>query len=519
MAVSYTTNLTMIDGASTAVWLELTGATAGLASVVDTDFFIEGTGTTAACISKPFATAGLGSMAFNNASGIAISTGNASFHWLYFGAPNAIATLAAGGYRVAIGSDMLNYKMWYVLGSDTYAYGGWQNIAVDPTVSESAVYGAPSASTSVFGSVVNLVNVISKGNPYANDIIRQGRILQITGGSTDAYATFFGASSTNDIVTGNRWGLFQAIAGGYLQKGLFLMGTSTAATDFRDTNRNIFIQDTTKVTSGFNEFEVRNSTSRVDWTGIQITALGTISKGKFTTTNDADVNLATCTFTDMNTFGFLSTATILTTTFRRCGIVTQGGATFTSCKFDNATATTALIVNNIAAVTSTGFISDGTGYAIEGISTAGSYGLSYLNFTNYAVVNGITGNEAIHVLATTGTVEFGITGGNTPSIHTEGATVTFPSSVTLTMTVKDSAATAIANAYAFIDEATPSTPFIMNTITNSSGIATAVWTGGTVSTSTWRVRKYGYKDFKQGIDIGVSDISLPVTLVTDPQQV
>lgn len=52
----------------------------------------------------------------------------------------------------------------------------------------------------------------------------------------------------------------------------------------------------------------------------------------------------------------------------------------------------------------------------------------------------------------------------------------------------------------------------------AGGIATANWTGGSVSGSTWRVRKYGYKNYKQSVDIGTSNISLPITLIADPQQ-
>jgi len=32
------------------------------------------------------------------------------------------------------------------------------------------------------------------------------------------------------------------------------------------------------------------------------------------------------------------------------------------------------------------------------------------------------------------------------------------------------------------------------------------------------VRKYGFKDYKQLVDLGDFDTSLPVTLVADPQQ-
>jgi len=76
----------------------------------------------------------------------------------------------------------------------------------------------------------------------------------------------------------------------------------------------------------------------------------------------------------------------------------------------------------------------------------------------------------------------------------------------------------IEGAYCFIDQDPPESPYIMLEQTIADGTATESWTGGQVSNSTWRVRKYGYKDFKQAVDIGSVDINLPITLVTDPQQ-
>lgn len=52
-----------------------------------------------------------------------------------------------------------------------------------------------------------------------------------------------------------------------------------------------------------------------------------------------------------------------------------------------------------------------------------------------------------------------------------------------------------------------------------NGIASETYTGAPVTGTRWRVRKYGYKDFKQLINIAGSNIDLPVTLILDPQQV
>ena len=233
--------------------------------------------------------------------------------------------------------------------------------------------------------------------------------------------------------------------------------------------------------------------SRVDWTGIQITALGTYSKGRLVITDNADINFDTCTFTDMNTFGFLANSTILATTFRRCGIVTQsGGSTFTSCKFDKASGVKAIIVDTVANITNTEFISSGTGYAMEGFSTAGSYSFVGLKFSGYAAQGGTAADRAIHVLATTGAVEITISGGgDTPSYNSDGATVTFPSSVPMTVTIVDKT-NALINGVQVAIYATDTGTELMNEDTgppNANGVATQAYTGSLPRNIYLRARK------------------------------
>jgi hypothetical protein len=89
--------------------------------------------------------------------------------------------------------------------------------------------------------------------------------------------------------------------------------------------------------------------------------------------------------------------------------------------------------------------------------------------------------------------------------------------ITLSMTVTDESGSPINEALAYIDD-NDTSPFIMNTTTNSSGIATVTYGEGPVTGARWRVRKYGYKNFKMLVDIGSVGINLPVSLVADPQQ-
>jgi len=98
--------------------------------------------------------------------------------------------------------------------------------------------------------------------------------------------------------------------------------------------------------------------------------------------------------------------------------------------------------------------------------------------------------------------------------------VLYPSeTITLQMIVKDESNNPIVGANAFIDDAEATAPFIMNTSTNASGIASVSYSGGPTTGSIWRVRKYGYKPYSQRIDIEDEDITLPITLIADPQQI
>lgn len=476
VAPSYTTDLTplLLEFPSTTGW---TIIGVGALTAPETDVFIQG----ANSISKVAFSSSIKGMIYNMGGGQTIESGDAVFMWLYYMCPNALAIETDGGLRVIIGSATTAYKHWYVRGSDTYKYGGWICVVVDPTLDADFITGSPTGTLQYFGALGNVPGAgPAKGNPLVIDAFRHGRDLICINGDESEYATFAGAAAkndANDATNGyNRWGLFQAVEGGYLMQGRFIMGQVGTAVDFKDSNRSISIANLKKVQAAFNGFEVINASSRVDWTNISIAALGTISKGTFSAVDNATINFNTCTFTDMDTFVFKSNSTILGTTFRRCGQITQNSAVFTNCRFESSTAAKALMVNDITKVTYTPFISSGTGYAIEGFSSAGEYILTGLTFSGYATNAGTPANRAIHVLATTGTVKLSIVGGgNEPSIHSEGATVNVVlNEVTMTVTVKTLEGANIQNANVLVlaDAGGPMPYNAIVTITRSDSTAT-----------------------------------------------
>jgi hypothetical protein len=447
----YTTDLATFDLAEGVVWNESTAS--GWTSVSntveenETDLFIQGT----QCISTTVKT-GVGILLANFGSGVTIPTDGAILHWMYYATPNSLDLESNGGIRTAIGSSLADFYAYTHGGSDTYVYGGWLNLATgDPAVLPTASFtvGTPTTVKQYAGWAFNAVTVPSKGNPYLSDAIRYGRcaIRATAGALADGYATFTGMGTTNDyndVTNGyNRWGLFQTITpSSFLWKGLMSLGLAGTAVDFKDSNKVITVDNTKWVTANFNKVEINNASSVVDWSSISFNSLGTASPGRLEVVDNATVTIDSCSFADMDTFIFQSNSTLTSTAWRRCGLVTQGSATFTSCTFADSTNSPAMLSNNPQNITYTDFISVGTGHGME-INTAGTYSFTGNTWTGYSsgtdANGGTTGdaNAAIHFNPTggTGNLVLNISGGTTPSVlNSSTGTVTLNNGVALTLT-------------------------------------------------------------------------------------
>ena len=526
MAIAtYNTDLNDIDTCEAiGTWTELTGHTSGGAASVDGESYIQGSN----CISQSTGTktgivCGLEFDYGSDVSG-SMTAGDCFFFWQIYLAAANVYPFASGGLRVGVGSSAGNMNFWKTGGNDfgRYPYGGWQNFAIDPVYTPDYIDGTPTGAYQFFGSLPNIIKQVSKGNPHGVDAIRYGRgEIYIQGGESGAYGTFSGIAAANDTQLA-RWGLFQAQGTGYLWKGLISLGTSTHDVDFRDSNANITIDDTPRTYAEFNKIEINYPSTNVEWTGVAITSLNAsgLSIGQLEVIDStAQVNFNTCTFTDMNTFIFELGCDINLTTFRRCGQVTQGGGIFDGCTFEESSAEVSLLVDDLDNIENCSFISDGSNHGIRLTEdhADNTYTLTGCKYTGYSATDGDTGNECIFN-DSTGHVIINVIGGDVPTIRNGlGASTALPTSVTLTMTVKDEAGDVIVGAFAYIDD-DDIVPYIMNTTTNASGIATVQHTGGVVNDSSWRVRKYGFKAYRQTVDIAGDNISLPITLISDPQQ-
>lgn len=442
----YATNLTDITTAQATT--NFTAVGGGGAITAETDYYIQD----GICVSKATAatwdSAGTarGGVLFNAGTGLTIPTDGAVLTWMYWWGPGVLATKAAGGAEVNFGNSTTAYYGQYVSGSDDWAFGGWRCYPVDPNLTpRDRTVGAPNGTWQYFGWIANVAaaNSIGKGNPYGIDAIRYGRcdLVFTNGDLANGYATFLGGADWDNTST-RRLGLLIPQNGAYYWQGLMSLGTSGTAVDFRDSNRAIFVANTEKVSSNFNKIEVNNASSRVDWTSVTISALGTVARGNFEAVANADINIDQCVFTDMGTFIFQSNSTILSSTFRRCAQITAGGAAFTDCLFTRSTAAVTVVASTLNIFDNCSFVSDGSNHAVNLGTISSSISMNWnCNDSGYAGTNGSTGNETILVnVAASQTLTINVGAGYTiPTYYNTGAgTVSVVSGqVTTTITVLD----------------------------------------------------------------------------------
>jgi hypothetical protein len=306
MAVAtYATDLALIDDAQDVGTYAATGGGAGgLAD--ETDYFIND----AQCISKAGFTAVQKGIIHDDVAAPSIAAGDAVFIWARQANRNIMETVALDGGSVIMGTSNAVFEAFTVDGSDVEGSEllAWVNYAVDPTQTPSYSSGSPGAPSTwdhfgfewTIGSTGSL-----KGNPNGVGVSRHGRELQVIDGQAAAYGTFLAAADTDATVT-NRWGILTPVAGGYQFHGAFVMGTTATAVDFRDADRVINVLDDPFLPAGFNEFEIRNSSSNVEWTNIVISHLGTNTPSLLTLNVGTFVG-SLCQFTGFSTTTFAST--------------------------------------------------------------------------------------------------------------------------------------------------------------------------------------------------------------------
>ena len=498
MAVAtYSTDLALIDDAQDVTSYSATGG--GASGLNDeTDYFINDS----QCISKNGFTATQKGMVHDDVSAPTITAGDAVFIWGRQANRNILDTVANSGGAVIMGTSNTVFAGYNVDGNNVPGSNllSWVSYAVDPTQTQSYSSGSPGAASTWdhFGMEWAILGSGSlKGAPNAVGNIRHGRELRVINGQAAAYGTFTDAGAEDATIT-NRWGILTPITGGYLFHGAFVMGQSGTSTDFRDSNQSILVLDDPFVPAGFNEFEIQNASSNVEWTNIKIEAIGTVSPFLLT------LNVGTftgdlCTFVGADTTTFTSTSTCTNSTWDSCEKVTANeadlsGSSFLTpsvaaddaavqwdetlaaseiiseldnCIFEQGTAAHHAITFGtgvdeditLTGIEFTGFdgTDDANGSTVEFLATTGSLNLNLVNCT----VDGATPTDA----------NFGID-------DAAGITVTLVvSPVTVTVNVTDEDGTAVQNARVFVETAATaasgeSFELVVTSITQSAGTAT-----------------------------------------------
>jgi hypothetical protein len=460
----------------------------------ETNFYINLTN----CISAQATKTGQGTILYDHTADVTVDTNGAILLWCFWASPASLSTYANGGLKFIYGEDIGNFWAWDCSGSDfePNPLGGWYCYALDPAIgSPDDTVGTVAGTGSCIGMAVNCT-AQARGYPFAVNAIRAGRCtLEVTLGDGTAYGTFSGMESF-DTSTNLRYGLFQSIYGSYRWQGLMSLGTAGTAVDFRDGNVSINVGNTPNVTSAFNRIEINHVDSNVEWNNVVITSPGvgnaiapTASRGDFEVVDNATVALDGCSFTDMGTFIFndgTNSNTITGTTFRRCDKITTGGATITGCVIDDTfNSTVALTTSspaNAGKISSTEFISGGTGHGLEITGTAADLTLTDVDFSGYSTT--VDANKAIYVNIASGTVNLTISGGSgvtlSSHVRTAGATVNIISgAVTVKVTAALKNGTPVENALAYLRASDGTGPFPFEesvTITRTTTTATVTHT-------------------------------------------
>lgn len=497
-APSYTTDLSTFNLCeNSGTFGEFTGMVdGGLPDSSDQDDVIQGSYLTSAVNSLKVGE--LQSIYADYGSGVTIPTDGAILIWNKFDAGGLLASYTNGGLRFVVGQGIADWDAWKAGGVDKAPnpYGGWYNYALNPLArTYDYRYGSGTGTSYRYVGMACSLTAAgpSKGQPFKIDAIRYGRgsIILEYGSSGDGYANFADAAAVNDDNSGtygyNRWGLFQAIAGGYLWKGRMQIGTSSNACEFTDADVFILIDDVVNCTANFNTIEINHASTIVNWTNVIFKALGTTSPGRLVMNANADMNLNACQFFDMGAFGFGGSGSeFLNCVFQGCGLITvNGGKLNGSQVLDSTVAADASAINWNVNVDPDGYLDDlvvsegaNAHHAIEfGTTSPTTMTIRGLDVgSDFAATDG-QNNSTFYIARTGGTVTIYCVGcsGNMTYKSAGADVVIVADPVTVKVTVKNAQGTLIENARVLVKASNGTGPFPFEdvvTIANSGTTAT-----------------------------------------------
>ncbi len=333
----------------------------------------------------------------------------------------------------------------------------------------------------------------------------------VTGGTSGDEIDWSHIASVDEA---NAYGIVEEYEGVYFLAGEVTIGDGTLTTYFNPISQNVQFKDLSVSSTLYQIvfYDDASLVTNVDIAGGAWSAAGTqrFTLDAGTVLNNFD--MAGVQISRLDGGEFHAGASITNTVFNDCLQIDPSTATFNNITFSNSVATDGAMYwpsddSNISGII---FLVCDNDIEIDASSDSAP---SFVNIVHDDTsgdydVNNTSGSAVTIALS-------GTSNGNSYT----GSTVTFSSSSTLILTVKDEDGDPVGGAYAYIDD-NNQTPFIMNTTTNATtGIAQVSHTDGAVTGATWRVRKYGYRPWVAIADVpatGTKDI--PVTLIADPQQ-
>jgi len=387
---------------------------------------------------------------------------------------------ATRGLEVGVGSDSSNYDRFVISGSQALrtpvyagypARGGYVITAIAPSVSswqdanvgteEGPVGTADYTAVDWFYGACRMATGSAKSENFAVDSIDIGTGLTIYGDNAGdfTYKNFYYYDQNGSVTSStfnnsnNRWGVSTGSGDAVIMRGKIIIGDSAG------TNSSTFSDSTSVVTwpDGYSDVGLNGTLFYCNNASDSHTLdCLLISEGQETTVDTrADIEVAgtvgafTCagTINNFRNATFTAAATLAganiqcklltaNTTIGPPGFPTIGSSTTTTTIRTNSAANEACVQDfpdsNSTKYSYIDFVQTGLGHAAELSTVGGSYQFTNLSFTGYNASNNQT-DSAIYVSASTGTTTINLSGTNQPSYRTAGATVTFVSSVSITV--------------------------------------------------------------------------------------
>lgn len=370
---------------------------------------------------------------------------------------------AASGQRVRIGTGTSAYYTFITAGNfslvpDLQSYpatGGLVVTAIDPNLwatyrdvnfSAGAGGSIDLSAITYFGYTWVFVASTAKSENCGSDAIDIGTGLYLVGGDGgDADATWKSFSAGDEGVVANRWGYARASQGSVLCLGKLRVGTNNdsthVATGFTDTT-SVVVWPDHMAAAGFSGAEIWLGNGASNFTdGALHISSGTIanidSRADFEVVGSVASGLFSHSLRNFRNVTY--TATCLVTGRINCQLLTQGGAEFDGAVIRTNSLTSVACLQDpsfsLTGIHDSDFIQAGAGHAYE-IDTATTITLTNINHIGYGA-NG-SDDAAIDVTAPSGTVTINISGGDTPTYKTAGATVVINNAKNFTFTLSPS---------------------------------------------------------------------------------